>query len=72
MDVDQDPAGQDTPPSTPFDEGSVHTMTQGQQDTGPESIRTKNYFTPLAEEQAPAEAASAAQAQADNAEADAA
>ena len=50
MDVDLDTAGQDTPPSTPFDEGSIQYTTRGQQVPGPESIRTENYFTPLSEE----------------------
>ncbi len=58
MDVDLDPAEQGTPPGTPLDEDFIPSTTRGQETADPsESIRTENYFTPLSEEQALAEAA---------------
>ncbi len=48
MDVDQDPQGHGTPPSTPFDDGFTPSTTRGHTtvaSTG--SVRTENYFTPL-------------------------
>ena len=48
MEVDQNPQGQGTPPSTPFEDGFTPATTRGHASMGPtRSVRTDNYFTPL-------------------------
>jgi hypothetical protein len=48
MDVNHDPHAQETPPSTPFDDGFTPSTTKGYTSADPtRKIHTENFFTPL-------------------------
>ena len=48
MEVDHDPQGQGTLPSTPFDDDFTPSTARRHTTMGPTgSVRTENYFTPL-------------------------
>ena len=47
MDVDQDPQGQETPPSTPFEDGFTRSTTKDNTTADPTNgVNTENFFTP--------------------------
>ncbi len=63
MDVDPNPAGQDTPQGTPFDDGFTPPTSRGQHAADPFAhIHTGNYFTPLSTEPQETDSAAAEEA----------
>ncbi len=61
MDVDQDPAGRDTPPGTFFEDGYTPPTSRGQHAAAPPAhIPTRNFFTPLSTEPQDTDLATAA------------